>query len=366
MTDGQKYDEAPDSPTGRAPETKRTLTFWKLCALTFASVAGGPYGFEEAVGAGGPYLTLTGLLLVPFLWSVPNALMTAELACMMPENGGHILWVDRAFGSFWSFQNSYATLFSTIFEGGLYPVMFMDYMGELLGVELQTSARVSIGLVVIVLVTYMNIKGTDLVGSASVWFTVASLGPFVLIILLGLPKLDLIKTLDVVPEHTNLGSFVTILLWSTSGFDLVGACAGEVKNPGETFPSALSFAMGLTLVIDLLSMAVGMSVVTNYDTWTDGTFMEVARVLGGQWLTSVFLFGAAISVIGLLCTLLCSSSRIVYGMAMVGTLPRCFAKTSKQYGTPWVAILANSVLMACVLVLPFAALAQVRRGHAQV
>eukprot|EP00976_Prorocentrum_cordatum_P066074 1178167-Prorocentrum_minimum.AAC.2 len=94
-------------------EFKRSLTFWKLCALTFASVAGGPYGFEEAVGAGGPYLTIVGLLLVrpqsapthricsfrippfdkvavgdhrvvPFIWSVPNALMTAELACMMP------------------------------------------------------------------------------------------------------------------------------------------------------------------------------------------------------------------------------------------------------------------------------------------
>jgi hypothetical protein len=35
--------------------------------------------------------------------------------------------------SFWSFLNSYATLFSLIFEGGLYPVMFMDYVGELLG-----------------------------------------------------------------------------------------------------------------------------------------------------------------------------------------------------------------------------------------
>eukprot|EP00959_Pyramimonas_sp_CCMP1952_P053950 1128314-Pyramimonas_sp.AAC.2 len=68
-------------------EFKRSLSFWKLCALTFASVAGGesprgahthphphrvpesklrltnsittarPYGFEETVGAGGPYLT---------------------------------------------------------------------------------------------------------------------------------------------------------------------------------------------------------------------------------------------------------------------------------------------------------------------
>lgn len=35
---------------------------------------------------------------------------------------------------FWSFLNSYATLFSLIFEGGLYPVMFMDYVGQLMGV----------------------------------------------------------------------------------------------------------------------------------------------------------------------------------------------------------------------------------------
>lgn len=51
-----------------------------------------------------------------------------------------------------------------------------------------------------------------------------------------------------------------------SRFDLVGACAGEVKDPAETFPTAMSFAMCLCLVIDLASMVVGMSVVHDYDT----------------------------------------------------------------------------------------------------
>mmetsp|Transcript_31421 Transcript_31421/g.68704 ORF Transcript_31421/g.68704 Transcript_31421/m.68704 type:complete len:454 (-) Transcript_31421:171-1532(-) len=341
-------------------EFKRSLTFWKLCALTFASVAGGPYGFEEAVGAGGPYLTILGLLLIPFIWSVPNALMTAELACMMPENGGHILWVDRAFGSFWSFLNSYATLFSLIFEGGLYPVMFMDYMGELLGKEYSGGVRIMIGILVILLVTAINIMGTDLVGNFSIAFTLASLGPFILIILIGGSNIDLVDIVEVhVPPQTiEWGTFITILLWSTSGFDLVGACAGEVQNPGETFPAALSFAMGMTLAIDVLSMVTGMSVVTDYENWHDGTFMDVAEILGGKLMTTVFVFGAAVSVIGLLCTLLCSSSRIIYGMAMVGTLPKVFATTSVRYGTPHVAILANAVAMMCVLFLPFAALAE--------
>jgi len=339
-------------------EFKRSLDFWKLCGLTFASVAGGPYGFEEAVGSGGPYLTIVGLLLVPFVWSVPNALMTAELACMMPENGGHILWVDRAFGPFWSFLNSYATLFSLIFEGGLYPVMFMDYVGQLMGVSYSSWLRISIGLVVVVFVTVINIRGTDLVGSASLAFTVASLGPFIIIIVLGAQYTDLVEVVQVVPHNTQWGPFITILLWSTSGFDLVGACAGEVKDPAETFPTAMSFAMCLCLVIDLASMVVGMSVVHDYDTWHDGTFMDVAFKLGGPTLTTIFTFGAAISVIGLLCTLLCSSSRIIYGMAVVGTLPKVFAKTHPVYGTPYVAIISNSIAMACVLFMPFGELAE--------
>lgn len=339
-------------------ELKRTLDFWKLCGLTFASVAGGPYGFEEAVGSGGPYLTIVGLLLVPFVWSVPNALMTAELACMMPENGGHILWVDRAFGPFWSFLNSYATLFSLIFEGGLYPVMFMDYVGQLMGVSYSSWLRISIGLIVVIFVTFINIKGTDIVGDASLIFTVASLGPFIIIILMGAQHIDLVEVVQVVPHNTQWGTFITILLWSTSGFDLVGACAGEVKNPAETFPTAMSFAMALCLVIDVMSMVVGMSIVHDYDNWHDGTFMDVAFKLGGNTLTTIFTIGAAISVIGLLCTLLCSSSRIIYGMAMVGTLPKTFAKTHPVYGTPYVAIIANAVCMVFVLFLPFAELAE--------
>jgi hypothetical protein len=32
------------------------------------------------------------------------------------------------------------------------------------------------------------------------------------------------------PQTIEWGTFITILLWSTSGFDLVGACAGEVSS----------------------------------------------------------------------------------------------------------------------------------------
>ena len=56
-----------------------------LVALIFFSVSGGPFGFEEAVEAAGTGWVLVGCAIMPLLWSVPEALMTAELSAAFPE-----------------------------------------------------------------------------------------------------------------------------------------------------------------------------------------------------------------------------------------------------------------------------------------
>ena len=56
-----------------------------LVGLTYYSVSGGPLGTEEAVKAGGAALALLGFLVMPLVWSLPEALMTAELSIAFPE-----------------------------------------------------------------------------------------------------------------------------------------------------------------------------------------------------------------------------------------------------------------------------------------
>merc|ERR1719353_1323049 len=102
-------DDVP-SLSARAPEGAQAvasggpragkLGVLQLVGVIFMAVAGGPYGFEDAVGAAGLRKTLMFLVLLPLVWSAPLALMTAELSCLMPENGGHVVWIDRAFGKF--------------------------------------------------------------------------------------------------------------------------------------------------------------------------------------------------------------------------------------------------------------------------
>lgn len=336
------------------------MNITKLVLIAFASVAGGPYGFEESVGAAGVKYTLVGLVCVPWIWSIPLALMTAELSSAMPENGGHILWVDRAFGSFWSYLNGYWSLYFSIFEGGLYPVLFLDYIQQLMGHnDLGLFWRLTLGTVLIVITCIINVYGLEAVASASFYFTCASLLPFLAIIVIGLPSVD-IAALNTEPaKPVDWRVFITILLWSTAGYDLIGACAGEVKNPGKTLVYSMMYAMSASLAIDFCSIAVGFSVISTQSKWVDGTFMAVAGNLGGPMLQGTFFLGAAISTVGLLCTLLSTTSRITYGMAMVGTLPAVFATVDPKTGNPWVAMLMNAGFMATLMVLPFEALAEV-------
>jgi hypothetical protein len=70
-----------------------------LAVMVFYSVSGGPFGVEASVRSAGNFYTLLGFLIMPFVWSVQEALMTAELGTAFPEASGGVAWVEAAFGT---------------------------------------------------------------------------------------------------------------------------------------------------------------------------------------------------------------------------------------------------------------------------
>lgn len=126
----------------------KPLSLLPLVALIFYDVSGGPFGIEvcsnqiracrfsgrwceqllhssllrvdlqDAVSAGGPLLAILGFLILPLVWSVPEALITAELATTFPENSGYVAWVTAAFGPFWGFQVPTALSFCCLLSHG--------------------------------------------------------------------------------------------------------------------------------------------------------------------------------------------------------------------------------------------------------
>ena len=70
---------------------------------------------QDAVTAAGPLLCILGFIIFPLLWSVPEALVTAELATAFPENSGYVAWVTAAFGPMWGFQVRGSTTLTMIY-----------------------------------------------------------------------------------------------------------------------------------------------------------------------------------------------------------------------------------------------------------
>ena len=336
---------------------RRSLRFTNLVALTFFCVAGGAYGFEDAVGAAGPMVALLALIALPWLWSFPTALMTAELSSAMPEDGGYVVWVERAFGRFWAFQEGWWSWLCSFADNALYPVMFVDYLSYLRG-DMAPLERWLIGVAVIAAVSWLNIRGTRLVGDSSVVFAALVLAPFAVMVILGAPQVQPSAWLAGGGKG-DWGLLVSVVLWNTSGWDNAGCCAGEVEKPDKTYPAAMAAASVLVTLAYLLPVVVGVGVDQNWNQWEEGYFPKIAAQIGGGWLGSWLTVGGLVSAAGLLSALLLTSSRVPYAMAERRMLPGPLKKLHERYATPWVSILVNSIGVAALIPFSFQELVQV-------
>jgi amino acid transporter len=338
-------------------QPRRTLNFTNLVALTFFCVSGGAYGFEDAVGAAGPMIALLALLIVPWLWSFPTALMTAELSSAMPEDGGYVIWVNRAFGRFWAFQEGWWSWLCSFADNALYPVMFVDYLSYLIG-DLTPLYRWLIGVAVIVPTSWLNIRGAKPVGVTVTVFTTLVVAPFAAMVVLGLPQVDPATWLAS-GGKAEWGLLLSVVLWNNCGWDNAGTCAGEVEKPDKTYPRAMAFTVVLVTLVYLLPVAVGVGADRNWDQWKDGHFTNVAEQIGGAWLGGWLAIAGLISALGLLSALLLTSSRVPYAMAEHGMLPAPLKKLHSRYATPWVAIVVNAAGLAALIPFSFKDLVQV-------
>ena len=289
--DGKRH--APGTSTsggGAEGRLRPKLKWYHLIGVTFFAVCGGDYGLEDSVGAAGPALTLLGLLLLPWLWSLPIALMTAELSSMIPEAGGYVVWVYRAFGPFWAHQNALWNLVSNAFDNALYPVMFVDYLSYFPALRLTGWQRWLASVSMLAAVTGLNLRGVDVVAHASGIFAFLVITPFAALSLLGMDRIDPSSwTMGPQPEGAAVrwGTFLSVLLWNTSGYDSVGALAAEVRHPGRDFPRAMVATIMLVSVVYLIPLAVAISLdKDNLEEWTDGHFTAVAAEHVGEWLSA--------------------------------------------------------------------------------
>lgn len=339
-----------------APRPKAVLTTLTLLGVIYTASISGGYGLEDSVRAGGPLLTILFLVAIPFVWGIPVSLCVAELSCAIPSNAGPIMWVNCSFSPWLTFAAVQWTTIFNFVDNSLYPSVFADYCATLF--SLTTLGKNAIKLLFISICTLINIRGVQFVGSFSVAIMIITIMPFFLMF-----SMQLFEGLDweriaEIPSSIQWSLFLPVVAWNFSGFDSSGNVIEEVQDPHSTFIKALLLMIGAALVTYVPPILAGASAEALQDVpfseWGDGFWVMVGHAIGGTPMATLVMIGGGISTLGLMTTLLATTSRSLAGMGSINAFPSFISEWisahSEDHGSPTRATLVNALVTATLAI----------------
>ena len=104
------------------------MSFAGLFFMGFFWVCGGPYGGEGLMQLAPSGVIFTVYLATIFVYAIPVSLINAELAVAIPEDGGIVVWVQRAFGDVIGGHNAWWCYASYCFDAAVYPLLAATYI----------------------------------------------------------------------------------------------------------------------------------------------------------------------------------------------------------------------------------------------
>ncbi|HEY6308635.1 MAG TPA: APC family permease [Candidatus Angelobacter sp.] len=333
--------------------TSGKLTVLSLAAATYFMVSGGPYGVEELVQDSGYKLALIILFLTPLFWALPTGLMVGELSAAMPEEGGFYVWVRRAMGPFWGFQEAWLSLVASIFDMAIYPSLFVAYLGKLFPAATEGHRGIVIAGCLVLVCLLWNLFGAKAVGNSSVTVGVLLLSPFVVLTLFAL-----VRHVNVVAAPLVKGDFlagVLVAMWNYMGWDNAATVANEVENPQKTYPRVMLLALAAIFLSYVIPLTAVWRTHIPQDVWNNGSWASIAGMVVGPWLGVVLVATAMLAEFSSFNSLVMSYCHLPVAMAEDGHLPRMFTRKLKS-GAPWVSILVLGLAWGLSLGLPFSRL----------
>lgn len=329
---------------------QRRMRLLPLVAATYFMVSGGPYGIEDILSSGyGAGLAI--LLALPLIWSLPTALMIGELASALPEEGGFYVWVRRALGPFWGYQEAWLSLTASIFDMAIYPTMFVLYLGTLLPAWTAGWHGTAWELALIAVCCLWNLLGAPAVGDGSVGLFALLLSPFA--VLVGVAAwhgahLPAHAAWPAAADHAGLSTAILVAMWNYMGWDNASTVAREVERPQRNYPRAMLAGTALVMLTYVIPLAAAGFAGVAPGEFRTGSWANVASRLAGEWLGLAIVAGGTLTALGMFNALTMSYARLPMALAEDGMLPRALAWKNRR-GVPWVAVLACAAAWALAL-----------------
>ncbi len=330
---------------GFVAELLRKLGFWHLFAISVGSVLGsGIFIALSSFAAYGPAIVIAvvagGALFL--LWM----LIGAELAMAMPKAASLEVWARKTLGGYAGFLMGfgYAFAWATCAEAYALGILTHYFFPQL-------DARVW-GVLFVTLFLALNAAGVEVSGNVQLALTSGLVA-----ILWGLGIAGLLRVDPSMwskyppPSPAALGGAIVAAMYAYVGPLLVATAAEEAKNvrdlPKAMVSSTLFIIAMYAVAILALTGTVPPSVFKSLSLSNpvETPFVESARVVAGAAGALLIAIAAWLaSATDVLVGNLYGASRLIYGMAKDGYLPRIFAYVHPKTRVPIFALLLAAAL----------------------
>ena len=321
---------------GYKQDLKRSMRKFSSFAVSFSLIsiltgifANFHFGYSEV----GNFIPLSWIIV--FAGQFIVALLMAELSVNYPISGYGYQWTYRLVGPKLGFITGWLLLlqFLTGFPGICRALSILITDLILQNFDLTISSLL-ISVIVIWIVTFIHLRGINLVSKINNFGVITEiigvllLISFLIYFLFKKSDLEIINNINYLDlSNLTLKSFaLSILLgaWCLTGFEAAADMSEETKNPKSTVPKSIMYSLvgsGILGLIIILLVTVFLST-TNYQKINNNYLTDMLQFEFGApiYLTTLFFILIAIFACAVAC--MATASRLIFSMSRDSILPK--------------------------------------------
>ncbi len=325
----------------------RAIGRWSLAALVVNSIIGSgifalPADVARLIGPASPWAVLVagaaaGVIMACF----------AEVASQFSAAGGPYLYTRAAFGRLVGIEMGWMLWLVRVAAPAATANLFVIYLGEFWPKAAMPLPRFFILTSLYGILTLINYRGVRASTHVSNVFTVAKLVPLFVVAIAGAFYLmaghGVTTLLTMRADRSAWQKAALLLVFAYGGFETALTPLSEAKDPRRDAVFALFTGLiTCTVLYTVIQWAV-VGVLPDPG-HSARPLADVARLALGRGGAAFVSVGALISVYGYLSANMLGVPRITFALAENGDFPSIFAAIHPRFRTPYVSILAFSLL----------------------
>ena len=253
----------------------------------------------------------------------------ARLSVAYPDNGGTIIFIDKAFRIDWFTGSSNMLLWlGYMVTLSLYAVAFGNYAATFLPKDWQTSLTshllISLGILI---PTALNLLSAEAVSRIETYVVGLKVAILVLVVAVGFGGIDR-QRLDPGgwPSLLSVVGAGMIIFVAYEGFELIANTAASVKDAAKTLPRAYFVTVLFVIVLYVLIalVVVGSLTPDAISQAEDFALAQAAKPSLGQVGFTLVAITAVLATFSAINSTLYGSARLSYSIATEGELPKHF------------------------------------------